>query len=199
MKQQDIKTTLNRRTLLLTAFFVSFGALVLKMSTVIFSFLRPPIKKNSYGGIINLGNINELPIKNSAPKHFPEGRFWLIHDDQGVSALHSSCTHLDCLFTWDSEKQLFVCPCHGSTFTKEGEVLNGPATRSLDKFPVIIVDENNQPVRTAPPNTADPVTVDDILKQNSQAENSQNTESTPKVLLVQVDTGQKIITSEKSY
>jgi cytochrome b6-f complex iron-sulfur subunit len=33
-----------------------------------------------------------------------------------------------------------VCPCHASTFNAKGDVLNPPAPRALDLFPVIIED-----------------------------------------------------------
>ncbi|HEY5657887.1 MAG TPA: Rieske 2Fe-2S domain-containing protein, partial [Myxococcota bacterium] len=36
------------------------------------------------------------------------------------------------------EEQRFACPCHGSAFDVRGDVLNPPAPRALDLFPVRI-------------------------------------------------------------
>jgi cytochrome b6-f complex iron-sulfur subunit len=49
-------------------------------------------------------------------------------------ALTSMCTHDACTITGHSGSD-FVCPCHGSTFTNTGAVINGPATRALPQFP----------------------------------------------------------------
>lgn len=188
-----------RRTLLLTALFFGVTALLVKITGVLFSFLKPPVKKNSYGGIIQLGTLAELPGQGAPPKHIPEGRFWLVHAEQGVSALHSSCTHLDCLFTWDEQKQLFVCPCHGSEFATDGTVLKGPATRSLDRFPVSVVDGNNNLMRGSTKELADPVEVLDLLEASHVDEPQEDGDSSKKQLaFVQVDTGQKIIGMDKS-
>ena len=67
------------------------------------------------------------------------GQFYLAClADGNFLALSRTCTHLGCSVPWDEEKNQFVCPCHGSTFTLTGEVLTAPAPRPLDTYPVRI-------------------------------------------------------------
>jgi Rieske Fe-S protein len=69
----------------------------------------------------------------------PSGQFYLAClADGSFLALSRTCTHLGCSVPWVEEKNLFVCPCHGSTFNFFGEVLTSPAPRPLDTFPVRI-------------------------------------------------------------
>ena len=48
--------------------------------------------------------------------------------------LHSRsavCTHLGCHLHWNSTEQCWDCPCHGSQFSPNGDVLSGPAVAPL--------------------------------------------------------------------
>ena len=50
-----------------------------------------------------------------------------------ATVLTATCTHEGCTITGMSGSQ-FVCPCHGSTFSTSGSVVQGPANRSLQQF-----------------------------------------------------------------
>jgi len=41
------------------------------------------------------------------------------------------CTHLGCALEWNSMERSWDCSCHGSRFTKEGKILDNPATKDL--------------------------------------------------------------------
>jgi len=82
------------------------------------------------------------PVGTFAPgsvSAFMGGRFYLARQqDGGFIAVSLRCTHLGCSVTWEEGKQRFICPCHSSAFDISGEVLNPPASRALDYYPVLI-------------------------------------------------------------
>jgi glycine/D-amino acid oxidase-like deaminating enzyme/nitrite reductase/ring-hydroxylating ferredoxin subunit len=54
-------------------------------------------------------------------------------DDGGLHAVSARCTHLGCQVAWNGAERSWDCPCHASRFTPDGDILNGPATKPLEK------------------------------------------------------------------
>jgi Rieske Fe-S protein len=62
------------------------------------------------------------------------GKMLAVYREQG-GKLHcrsAVCTHLGCYVRWNGAEGTWDCPCHGSRFDVDGEVLNGPAISGLE-------------------------------------------------------------------
>lgn len=63
--------------------------------------------------------------------------FYVITDDgREFSAISNVCTHLGCRVRWVSDREEFFCPCHNAVFDKNGNVVEGPPPRPLDRYEV---------------------------------------------------------------
>lgn len=63
-------------------------------------------------------------------KDSSDGSYWI--------GLYQKCVHLGCTVPFRNDCDSFKCPCHGSHYNVDGEFLDGPAPRSLDRFRVTI-------------------------------------------------------------
>jgi glycine/D-amino acid oxidase-like deaminating enzyme/nitrite reductase/ring-hydroxylating ferredoxin subunit len=53
-------------------------------------------------------------------------------DEAGrLHAVSGRCTHLGCLVAWNAAERTWDCPCHGSRYGYDGQVIQGPAVRNL--------------------------------------------------------------------
>lgn len=52
-------------------------------------------------------------------------------EDGTLHCFLARCPHMGCLLEWNQEEKSWDCPCHGSRFTKEGELINGPAKEDM--------------------------------------------------------------------
>ncbi len=62
-------------------------------------------------------------------KLLPQDNLRVISTSEGIAAMSLVCTHLGCIVQQSTEG--FTCPCHGSKFDSQGNVLGGPAPRPL--------------------------------------------------------------------
>ena len=74
------------------------------------------------------GSLRIRPEGDSTPVYV------LALDDDEFAAVSPICTHQGC--TVDIAGRHLVCPCHGSTYERDGTVVRGPAPQSLHRFPV---------------------------------------------------------------
>ncbi len=64
--------------------------------------------------------------------HDMTGRVAVFRDEDGrVHAVSARCTHLGCTVRFNDAERSWDCPCHGSRFGLDGEVLAGPAVDPL--------------------------------------------------------------------
>ncbi len=65
-----------------------------------------------------------------------EGHVIALYKDEQhqLHALNSLCTHIDCTVNWNATEKTWDCPCHGSRFSIDGEMLTAPARKDLQKI-----------------------------------------------------------------
>jgi len=62
---------------------------------------------------------------------------WLRREsDSRFIAFSANCTHLGCPVRWMEGAELFMCPCHGGVYYKDGNVAAGPPPRPLVRYAV---------------------------------------------------------------
>jgi cytochrome b6-f complex iron-sulfur subunit len=117
---------------------IAVGALAVAEAGLIgLRYVQPRLAEGEFGGTIAAGMVDDFPI--GSVTHITNGRFYITRlDDGGFLALHQRCTHLGCTVPWDQAAGQFICPCHNSQFDDTGDVLNPPAPRPLDLFPITI-------------------------------------------------------------
>ncbi|MEE9464271.1 MAG: Rieske 2Fe-2S domain-containing protein [Candidatus Neomarinimicrobiota bacterium] len=114
------------------------------MAAVRFFFPRvryePPTK-------FKIGRPEDFIMNTIDSRWLKEHRIYVVRQPEGIYVLKALCTHLGCLVTWFNTEETFKCPCHGSFFTVDGDVIGGPAPEplarnavSLDRTGNIVVD-----------------------------------------------------------
>lgn len=149
MNHQEENNPINRREFLNLAWLASLGFVLADVGGVTLLFAYPRLKEGAFGTQIVLGPAEKvLPPPGSGPLNNSDGRFWLSRvEDGSIVALYKVCTHLGCLYNWQSQEHRFICPCHGSEFQLDGtKMKTGPAPRSLDRFVVRLLDESGREV-----------------------------------------------------
>jgi cytochrome b6-f complex iron-sulfur subunit len=123
---------------------------ITELSLAGLSFLSPRKTDGEFGGLFNLGSYEQYPAGSVTPVE--TRRFYLVRlPEGGFLAVYRRCTHLGCAVPYDPSVSKFICPCHGSGFTMDGDVLNEPAPRPLDLFPLSINESGEIVVDTSSP------------------------------------------------
>jgi cytochrome b6-f complex iron-sulfur subunit len=99
-----------------------------------------PLKTGAFGSELTV-RAEDVPPVNSPPYRNIQGKFYLVHNDDGLLALYTKCPHLGCTVPWKGpadSPNAFQCPCHGSMYDFDGVRTGGPAPRPMDLMRVSV-------------------------------------------------------------
>lgn len=84
--------------------------------------------ESAFGRVFRTGRFH---AKVSVPKLLHEG----VHSIKNLTVPHEPekvrCSHMGCFLSKNPEEGTWDCPCHGSRFTEEGKLVDGPARKGL--------------------------------------------------------------------
>jgi len=144
---------LQRRQILRVGFAAAVALGVTELAAAVVPYIRVT-RIIGLGAPVPIGTASDIlkqfAATNDRPILFREGRFFLLHPPGGIVAAYRKCTHLGCTVTFNTARDLFECPCHGSRFDKHtAVVVRTPAPKPLQLFHIsesptgaLIVDTN---------------------------------------------------------
>jgi menaquinol-cytochrome c reductase iron-sulfur subunit len=128
----------------------------------VISALVAPLLERGKGEWRNVGSPADFPVGSTKLISFlnddakpyagvtAKTAAWLRHEKGGeFIAFAANCTHLGCPVRWEDQAQLFMCPCHGGVYYKDGTVAAGPPPKPLNTYKVRVVGQKVQ-IQTAP-------------------------------------------------
>ena len=88
----------------------------------------------------NVGETVEVKFADASPLPWAgvtaQTAAWLRRQDANNFIAYSvNCTHLGCPVSWLQSADLFMCPCHGGVYYKDGSVAAGPPPHPSDPVP----------------------------------------------------------------
>jgi len=81
---------------------------------------------------IDLGPVSDFPLGSEIER--ADIPAVIRHTENGFSALSLICPHLGC--TVAAKADGFACPCHGSHFDAQGDLMHGPSAGDLQSLNV---------------------------------------------------------------
>lgn len=130
---------LNRREFLGKARNASVGAACCGSLAWLSACATVPFAESSREGDILRVSRTEFDIAPGVLIRIPEDPMPIYlhrHTEVRYSAVLTRCTHQGCEAAPETDR--IVCPCHGSQFSFDGRVLQGPAERPLTRYPVSV-------------------------------------------------------------
>jgi cytochrome b6-f complex iron-sulfur subunit len=146
--------------------WVGWGAIAVLLGQWSLGFVGffTPKRLGAFGGTVTAGQATDWKVGDV--KVIREGKFYVTRVPEGFFALYWKCPHLGCTVPWApndpampgppdggdqgfASQGRFKCPCHGSIYNRYGQIIQGPAPRPMDAFPVII-DGGKIRVQTGP-------------------------------------------------
>jgi len=148
--------TVSRRGLLMKFGMLFNGVAAAVLALPMGRFLLSSITRARANGYLNWVSLGPVT-------HFPEGETrlatfrnplvmptdgktvdiacWVRHVEGGQFQVFAvNCAHLGCPVRWFPQSGLFMCPCHGGAYYRDGSRASGPPERGLFEYPYKVED-----------------------------------------------------------
>ena len=153
----DNKDMLNRRNFMtrITLGVGAFFAAVLSFP-LLAAMLDPVMRKKnevwrSVGKLsdFKIGETKMVTFENASTYKWSGGiarsaAYVRLKEDNSFMALSVNCAHLGCPVRWVEKSELFLCPCHGGVYHKDGSWAAGPPPRGMFHYKIRVQNDNVQ-------------------------------------------------------
>ena len=150
------ETWLNRRGLFMKLGMLFNGVVATTLAVPIGRFLLSSVtrsREHAYSAWVPLGRVGEFP---EGETRFATFRNPFVMPSDGKTAdtacwvrriegeqfqvFAVNCAHLGCPVRWFPQSGLFMCPCHGGAYYRDGSRASGPPERGLFEYPIKVQD-----------------------------------------------------------
>jgi Rieske Fe-S protein len=145
------ENNISRRGLFMKLGILFNGIVAAALAVPIVRFLMSSITRGRAGDYLSwvpLGHVNEFPEGETRLATFRnpyvtptdgetvDTACWVrrIGGDQ-FQVFAVNCAHLGCPVRWFPQSGLFMCPCHGGAYYRDGSRASGPPERGLFEYP----------------------------------------------------------------
>lgn len=152
MKTDD---KISRRSFLIKLGMVSNAIVGFMVAIPVFGALFAPLFRRTQQTWRSVGKIEQfetgktvlVKFRNATPLPWSgtvsETASWLRKvSDTKFIAFSVNCAHLGCPVRWIEDAELFLCPCHGGVYNKDGSYAAGPPPHGLKTYPIRLRDQN---------------------------------------------------------
>lgn len=145
------ESTLTRRALFTKVGILFNGLVAVALAVPIVRFLLSSVTRGratDYLSWVPLGRVNEFPVGETRLATFrnpyvmpTDGKTvdtacWVRRiEGEKFQVFAVNCMHLGCPVRWFPQSGLFMCPCHGGAYYRDGARASGPPERGLFEYP----------------------------------------------------------------
>lgn len=145
---------ISRRGLFMKLGILFNGLVAAALTVPILRYVLSSVTRgNSYLGWVPLGRVNEFPEGETRLATFrnpvvmpADGKTvdtacWVRRvEGEQFQVFAINCAHLGCPVRWFPQSGLFMCPCHGGAYYRDGSRASGPPERGLFEYPYKVKD-----------------------------------------------------------
>lgn len=148
------KQSFNRRSFIMYLLMILGSIIGVIVSLPIISSMLEPLFRKTPKIWRRVGKVDDFKVgetvlvtfRNANPQPWSgvtdKTSSWLRRNSETeFIAFAINCTHLGCPVRWVADAQLFLCPCHGGVYNKDGSRAAGPPPKDLYRYPVRIRDD----------------------------------------------------------